>query len=76
MLALVVNFLISFVLPAFCFLYKELLALSVNSQVQGVHYFSKNFNILRPLLRKDRAAIGCTENGPPIRETQISDQMS
>ena len=27
------------------------------------------FNILRPLPRKDRAAIGCTENGQPIRVT-------
>ena len=35
--------------------------------------FSKN---LRPLPRKDRAAIGCTENDQPIRVTVHSDLKS
>ena len=38
-----------------------------------VFFFPRNFNILRPLLRKDRAAIGCTENGQPIRVSVHSD---
>ena len=35
----------------------------------NIVFFFKNINILRPLPRKDRAAIGCTENGQPIRVT-------
>ena len=34
------------------------------------------YNILRPLPRKDRAAIGCTENAQPIRVTVHSDLRS
>ena len=47
---------------------------------QGVHsilrFFPRISNILRPLPRKDRAAIGCTKNGQPIRVTVHSDLRS
>ena len=39
-------------------------------------FFPRIFNILRPLPCKDRAAIGCTENGQPIRVTVNSDLKS
>ena len=40
-------------------------------------FFSRRiFNILRPFPRKNRAAIGCTENGQPIRVTVHSDLRS
>ena len=42
----------------------------------NIVFFPPIFNILQPLPRKDRAAIGCTENGQPIRVTVHSDQMS
>ena len=29
-------------------------------------FFPRTFNILQPLLRKDRAAVGSTENGQPL----------
>ena len=39
-------------------------------------FFQRIFKILRHLLRKDRSAIGCTENDQPIGVyNQISDQM-
>ena len=41
-----------------------------------VGFFSRMFNILRPLPLQHLAAIGCTENGQPIRVTVHSDQMS
>ena len=43
---------------------------SINYRVLIKYYpFSKNFQYLRPLPRKDRAAIGFTENDQPIRVT-------
>ena len=35
----------------------------------NIVFFTKKINILRPLPCKDRAAIGCAENGEPIRMT-------
>ena len=53
--------------------------ISTGCSLNIVVFFSRLFNILRPLPRQNWAAIGCIENGQPIKVTvytQISYQMS
>ena len=42
----------------------------------NIVFFPRIFNVIRPLPRKNRAAIVCTENGQPIRVTVHSDLRS
>ena len=47
--------------------------LSTGCSLKIVCFFSRSFNILQPLPRQHWAAIGCKENGEPLRVTVLAD---